>query len=145
MSCSCAHFYSSSVSIIIWPKRLGSPRLPLHMSSLDLSTSLGKAPRRGSEMMQRAFSRTVRNLSFSISFSTRQTRSVVLGILDRVSPCSEFADHMDSALKITVQTRHSGLRRGTAEGSNRQSNRFSGFGFSSPSSHTAYHSKLNAQ
>lgn len=56
----------SSVSIIIWPKRLGSPRLPLQSPHI-VSGSLhifGEAPRRGSEMMQRAFSRTVRNLSF---------------------------------------------------------------------------------
>jgi hypothetical protein len=66
-------------------------------------------------MMQRAFSRTVRNFSFSISFSTRQTRSVVLGILDRVSSCSEFVDHMDSALKITVQTRHTAVYYGVQQ------------------------------
>jgi hypothetical protein len=92
---------SSSVSIIIWPKRLGPPRLPLHI--------FGEAPRRGSEMMQRAFSRTVKTLSFSLSFSTRHSYSVILGLLDRVSSCSEFTGHMDSTLKITLQTRHTAL------------------------------------
>jgi hypothetical protein len=109
VTCHVAVPISSSVSIIIWPKRLGSPWLPLHTPSLDLSTFFGAAPRRGSEMMQWAFSRTVGNLSFSLSFSTRHTYSVVLDLLDRVSPCSEFVDHMDSTLKITVQIRHTAV------------------------------------
>jgi hypothetical protein len=107
MSCSCAHFQQRQHHYLA--EAVGVSMAPSPHAVSGSLHIFGAAPRRGSEMMQWAFSRTVGNLSFSLSFSTRHTYSVVLDLLDRVSPCSEFVDHMDLTLKITVQTRHTAV------------------------------------
>jgi hypothetical protein len=127
MSCSCAHFQQCQHHYLAEAVGVSAAPSP-HVVSGSLHI-FGEAPRRGSEMMLRAFSRTVRNHSFSLSFSTRQTYSVCPGqsgpslALQRV--CRSHG--LGPKDYCTDRQGYSGLLRDAVEGSNRQSNRFGGF------------------